>query len=131
MTLKQKRITVVSVFATLIAISVVLYFTDPVNEPFYSCPFHEHLHILCPTCGFTRMAYSMLHLDFAAAFHYNAFFTVASIPLAYVYGAFSLNIYFDRKILPLPFFKLRFVLIPLFLLLLFTVLRNILPFFAI
>ena len=36
------------------------------------CLFHLITGFKCPGCGITRMLISMMHLDFAAAFHYNA-----------------------------------------------------------
>ena len=36
------------------------------------CPFHLITGLKCPGCGVSRMALSIIKLDFAAAFHYNA-----------------------------------------------------------
>ena len=108
----------------LIGLSAALYFTDPVGDPFYTCPFQKR-GLLCPSCGGTRMAWSMLHLNFAAAFFYNPVLTVLSFPLAYVYGAVTVNGFLDKRILPLPRFRLWMVIAPLAVLLIFTALRNV------
>jgi Protein of unknown function (DUF2752) len=45
------------------------------------CPFHWATGLLCPFCGGTRMAYDLLHGNWAAAPHDNAAL-LAVIPLA-------------------------------------------------
>lgn len=35
------------------------------------CPFAETFHVPCPGCGSTRAVRALLHLDFAAAVHFN------------------------------------------------------------
>ncbi|WP_308425146.1 DUF2752 domain-containing protein [Wenjunlia tyrosinilytica] len=50
------------------------------------CPFHWATGLLCPFCGGTRLAYDLLHGDFAAAPHDNAALLAATPVLAFVFG---------------------------------------------
>ena len=42
------------------------------------CPFRGVLHVYCITCGATRMAESLLHLQIYKALRYNAFILITS-----------------------------------------------------
>jgi hypothetical protein len=65
----------------------VLYTFPPQDYHFYPlCPFYATTHLLCPGCGGTRALYQLLHLNFSAAWHYNALVTVAA-PLFLVWFA--------------------------------------------
>lgn len=62
--------------AFALALAVVYNFS-PNEYGFYPrCPFYAATHLLCPGCGATRALYSVLHGNFGAALHYNAFFTL-------------------------------------------------------
>ena len=100
---------------------IYLYFNDPSIIPFIPCYFHEITGLECTGCGITRAIYSLMHLDFVAAIKYNALF-VLSIPL---YIVISIKEIRD------PDFKIKLVplLVYVFILLLFTVLRNFTPLF--
>ena len=68
--------------------SVALYFTDPTKPGSYlpRCPFNWLTGLDCPACGSTRMVYSLLHGDLAAAWHFNPVMLVAGLPfLAYLW----------------------------------------------
>ena len=54
------------------------------------CLFHLATGLNCPGCGVSRMLLSLLRLDFAAAFHYNA---VLFCLLPVLLGLFGLWIY--------------------------------------
>lgn len=49
------------------------------------CPTKHYLHVICPGCGSMRMIYSLLHLDLASAFRFNAVGVLALFVLAYAY----------------------------------------------
>ena len=49
------------------------------------CPFKAMLDFDCPGCGGTRMAVSLLNLDFYQAFRYNIYLFITSPILAIVY----------------------------------------------
>ena len=53
------------------------------------CPTKALLGIDCPGCGSLRMIYSVLHLDFASAVHYNALGLVAVLLLLWAFGAWT------------------------------------------
>nr|WP_245833989.1 DUF2752 domain-containing protein [Streptomyces aidingensis] len=72
-----------------VAGSVYLWHTDPhqAGQFLPRCPFHWATGLLCPACGGTRMAYDLMHGDFAAAFHDNAALLLLGMPLgAYLGG---------------------------------------------
>ena len=125
--LVYKRIAAAVILAAIIIICVLLYISDPVNRPFYECPYYAYAGIYCPTCGFTRMAHSLLHLKIADAFHYHPIFALLAPPLAYLYLAATLNALLAKKVLPLPRFKFIYIILPLCILIAFTLLRNLIP----
>ena len=53
------------------------------------CPTKALLGIDCPGCGSLRMIYSLLHLDFASAVHYNALGLVAVVLLVWAFAAWT------------------------------------------
>lgn len=53
---------------------VVYFFYDPSAEGWFpKCRLYQLTGYKCPGCGSQRMLHSLLHLDFVAAFHYNAY----------------------------------------------------------
>ena len=60
-------------------VALVVYFLfDPSTSKFFpSCPFLTLTGLKCPGCGSQRAAHSLLHLDIAAAFRYNALLVVS------------------------------------------------------
>jgi hypothetical protein len=68
--------------------AVYLYGTNP-HEPKHwlpRCPFNWVTGLQCPACGATRMAYDLMHRQFAAAWHDNAALLLASPAAAYLFG---------------------------------------------
>ena len=63
----------------LVIAAVIYYVYDPATTPFPRCPFLVLTGWECPGCGSQRAIHSLLHLDFAAAWRYNAML-VLSIP---------------------------------------------------
>ncbi|MBO5388970.1 MAG: DUF2752 domain-containing protein [Lachnospiraceae bacterium] len=86
------------------------------------CPFKEIFNIECPGCGGTRMAISLLHLDFYQAFRYNPFILSTLPILAYVYCK-QAYLYIRYNIL-IEWLD-KFLVIYAILLLLFGIVRNI------
>ena len=90
MTKREKWI--VAGLAVAAAIAVVIYFSfDPATTPFPRCIFLSLTGLKCPGCGSQRAIHSLLHLDLAAAWRYNAFFLI-SIPylaLLFIVGWFD------------------------------------------
>lgn len=61
----------------LAAICFVYYRFDPSASGFFPrCPFFAMTGYLCPGCGSQRVVHSLLHLDFSAAFRYNAYLVI-------------------------------------------------------
>ena len=69
----------ISVAVVLIAAVAIYYSFDPATTPFPRCPFLVLTGWECPGCGSQRAIHSLLHLDIAAAWRYNAML-VLSIP---------------------------------------------------
>lgn len=55
------------------------------------CPTKALFGINCPGCGSMRMIYSLLHGDFAAALHYNAFGLVCLLLVAWSFLAWAVH----------------------------------------
>jgi hypothetical protein len=62
------------------------------------CPTKALLGIDCPGCGSLRMMYSVLHLDFASAVHYNALGLVAVLLLGWAFGAWTYGRLVGRRV---------------------------------
>jgi Protein of unknown function (DUF2752) len=62
------------------------------------CPTKALLGIDCPGCGSLRMIYSLLHLDFASAVHYNALGLVAVLLLGWAFGAWTYGRLVGRRV---------------------------------
>lgn len=60
------------------------------------CIFLTLFALPCPGCGIVRAMQSVLHLDFAAAFRYNAMFW--SVPVLYLYFLFDGNLFRNRTV---------------------------------
>ena len=76
-----KKISWAGILAVGGAAATVLFFCDPVRVPIYpQCVFHHMTGLDCPGCGSLRGLHALLHGDFAAALHFNAFL-VLSLPL--------------------------------------------------
>ena len=64
--------------SVLLAVSVVVYFFDPVTTWFYPpCVFNLLTGLLCPGCGGTRALHARVHGDVGAAFAFNPLLFVA------------------------------------------------------
>jgi hypothetical protein len=64
-----------------VAGALILFFCDPIRVAIYPvCVFHRVTGLNCPACGSLRALHQLLHGNFIAALHFNAF-TVLSLPL--------------------------------------------------
>jgi hypothetical protein len=64
-----------------LALAAVLFFFDPSRVPIYpTCAFHRVTGLDCPGCGTLRAMHQLLHGNFLAALHFNAF-VVLSLPV--------------------------------------------------
>lgn len=64
------------------------------------CLFYKLTGFQCPACGVSRMLVSLAHLDFAAAFRYNAFLLVTAPVLLFclIYPDVRFVLRGDRKL---------------------------------
>ncbi len=76
--------------AVYIAILLVFWFFG------IPCFFKEFLGVKCPGCGMSRAIFSVIRLDFSAAFSYHPMFW--SLPILYLYFLFSGKV-FNKKFL--------------------------------
>ena len=66
-----------------VAALAVYFLFDPATANFFpGCVFLKLTGLKCPGCGSQRAVHSLLHLDFAAAFRYNALL-VLSLPVVF------------------------------------------------
>lgn len=78
---KKRIISLVRVGIYLFIILYVLLLGKNVYMGVDICPLHRILGVLCPTCGATRAALSLLHLDIKAALDYNPVYTLGVFPI--------------------------------------------------
>lgn len=77
-----KKILVISAF--IVAGILLFVFNPEKNAIFPKCPFLMQTGLKCPGCGSQRAIHSILHLDFVAAFKYNAML-VMMLPVVGIY----------------------------------------------
>lgn len=120
---KFRRFTTVFLISAFIAVLILLI----VLSKFYFnigvvCPFHELFGWDCPGCGGTRMAVSLLKLDFYQAFRYNPFiFVTAPIILVVYIWQFAVYVKENRLLKYLDVFLINYAVA----LIVFGILRNI------
>jgi hypothetical protein len=67
-------------------VAALLFLCDPARVPIYPvCLFHRLTGLDCPACGSLRALHELLHGNFVAALHFNAFL-VLSLPLFALLG---------------------------------------------
>lgn len=113
----EKIIISIVIFFILISSIYLIFFGNVL------CPIYTNFSFYCPGCGITRMLRSLINLEFYQAFRYNmlAFLLMISFIIYVVICLWKKKlIKIDKKILYLI----------LLLVVLFTILRNIFPFFA-
>ncbi len=76
----RRKVTIIVLLSVVLVTALVVYsLFDPATTPFPRCPFLMLTGWQCPGCGSQRAIHSLLHLDIAAAWRYNALL-VLSIP---------------------------------------------------
>ena len=112
----------------IIAILLILYLViGHFFHIYIPCPINHLIGLYCPGCGITRMLFSILKLDFYQAFRYNPFLFVLFFPsgvlyLNYLYCQYKNKVSWYVRIPK----KIWYIL--LVLLIVYGVVRNIIPF---
>ena len=118
-------LTAIGIGALITAIVVVLLL-NPTDDEGIRCGLRRTFHLKCMTCGATRAVYYFFTLQLGKAFYYHAYFVALSPIMAYIGLAFSLNVFFGKRVFPL---KLRWWYLVAFAvgLAVFGVIRNFIP----
>lgn len=79
--------------AGAVAVCAAVAWADPTTPGgvIPPCPTFTLFGVLCPGCGLSRMLYSLVHLDVAAALHYNALGVVATGVLAAAFAIWTVS----------------------------------------
>lgn len=110
--------------ASGLAIITLVFFVNPSTHKIYPiCQFHQLTGLNCPGCGSTRALYALVHGKFRDALRDNALFVLILGAFAYRSAEFGLNKFFGRA--NGEFFPIKFLWIFLFILFVFTILRNL------
>jgi hypothetical protein len=59
----------------------------------FGCVFRQLTHIPCPTCGMSRAIISLMKLDFASYFYYNAF----ALPVLFSIIVLAFSKHFNKQ----------------------------------
>ncbi len=116
-----KTVVFSAAFAAIFAM-YYLYTHDPTSHNYLPCPLFLLTGWQCPFCGSTRALYSILHLDFGAAWRLNPLFCLVfgfapiHILLIYTLVQNKYITFFNT------FFKLEIIIL---ILSLFFIIRNI------
>ncbi|MDR1340336.1 MAG: DUF2752 domain-containing protein [Prevotellaceae bacterium] len=124
----MKRLTIA---VSCLIVLVVLFFVNPEHTVWLpKCLFHQLTGLQCPACGTQRAMHQLLHLNVVAAFRCNPFLLVS---LPYISAlVFFRRFYSGGKLQQLRrlCFSTATVNIYLILLVLWCVVRNLLPLFG-
>lgn len=123
-TLALIRVAIVAFWAVVVAFSVYVFISDPVENDIYVFFIHDESAFHCPSCGMTRATYCLMLLDFAGALYYHAFFTVAFPITAYCLICLTTYLWAGKRVLPYPknYRAILWVLFSMWMI--FTVIRN-------
>ena len=89
------------------------------------CIIHKYFGILCPSCQGTRCVASFMYGDFIQSFNYHPVFFITMIYFIFVNILFIINAFRKKDILRFLYPGLKFWIVFLILIAIFTVLRNI------
>ena len=118
------RTAIIAFYAVCIIFTIVILVKNPFENSIYGALSHDKSLFHCPTCGLTRAVYCLFTLQLKKAFYYHAFFITFLPVLLYLVLTLSINLFFNKKVLPYPK-KYSIYLYTLFgLLIAFTILRN-------
>ncbi len=118
------RVAIVAFWFAVIAFSIYVFLSDPIENDIYGFFIHDESTFHCPSCGLTRSAYCLMKFDFAGAFYYHAYFTVISPVLAYSLICLTANLWTGKKIVPYPKNYRAILWVTFSLWMIFTVIRN-------
>ncbi len=79
--MKKRALKVILAGAAVLAAGVGYYILMSLTGRGIPCLFRRVTGLKCPGCGVSRMIMSLLRLDFAAAFEYNAVLLCLMLPL--------------------------------------------------
>lgn len=83
---KTKRIAlVIALPLILIIIGLVYVYLQTQGIIQFECIIHKLTGLSCPSCGGTRMVYSLLNLEIYQAFRYNSFIFISIPYIMYIY----------------------------------------------
>lgn len=118
------RAAIIAFYAACIFFIAYVLIKNPFKSEFYAGFSHDKSLFHCPSCGATRAIYCFFTLDFKGAFYYHAYFTALSPIFLYIMITLSVNLFFQKTIIPYPKRFAIYLYALLFLLVAFTVLRN-------
>lgn len=119
------RAAIIAFYAACIFFIIYVLIKNPIENDIYMGFTHDKRFFHCPTCGATRALYCFLKLDFKGAFYYHAYFTLLSPIFIYIAATLSVNLFFQKRIIPYPKRPQIYLYALLFLLAAFCVLRNL------
>lgn len=119
------RAAIIAFYAACIFFTVYVLTANPLINDIYGGFSHDKRFFHCPTCGATRAIYCLLKFDFKGAFYYHAYFTVLSPIFAYILLTLTVNLFFERKIIPYPKHFAAYLYTFFALLIIFTIARNL------
>ena len=118
----MKKKIIIGIFI-LLALLIVYYFLFINLGIGIECPIHELTGIYCPSCGITRLIFSLFELNIAKAFRYNQYiFILLCLSIVYliIKYLFKIKISINNK-----YFYTIFIVS----LIAWTIVRNI-PYFT-
>ena len=119
-----KLLAVIAPILITVAVLVYAYLAKPFSSTKEFCSVFKNTGICCPSCGITRAAYCILNGEFKKAFYFNALFTVGIFPFSLILTGMGVNFYIGKRALPLPKYRWIYFYVCLFVVVLFTVIRN-------
>lgn len=113
-------------FAFLVPLIIIciLFLIYKVGSPF-PCIFYKVTGFYCPGCGDGRALYALLHFDIVSSLRNNLLFLPMSFIVTWYFVKIYLKIVLNKDILPFFNVSARFMIIFIFIIIFFWILRNI------
>ena len=118
------RTAIITFYAVCLIFTAYILIKNPFDSDFYGIMAHDKNLFHCPSCGLTRAIYCLLTFNFKDAFYYHAYFTLFFPIIIYTVLTISVNLFFNKKVLPYPRRYPVFLYTLFGILIFFTVLRN-------
>lgn len=125
MNLKVKRMLKIELGIIFLVLIIFIVVKSNIVKYMPTCIINEKIGILCPSCGGTRCITNFILGNFKQSFLYHPIFFVTIIYLFVINLVYIINSFRKKEVLTFLYPRLKFWIIFLIIIGIFTILRNI------